>query len=94
MKQKFFLPLALAMLFSTAAWAHKIPIDRSEKIAGRQIQSIIQQFTNERGLLLEPNTATHKRHLPKSIKPEPPLGRVTPPMIFFNGLPRIFSDTD
>ena len=53
MKQKFLLPLALAMLFSTAAvWAHKIPIDRSEKIAGRQIQSIIQQFTNERGLLL------------------------------------------
>ena len=55
MKQKFFLPLALAMLLPTAAaWAHKIPIDRSEKIAGRQIQSLIQQFTNERGLLLEP----------------------------------------
>ena len=58
MKQKFLLPLALAMLFSTAAvWAHKIPIDRSEKIAGRQIQSIIQQFTNERGLL--PVSYTH-----------------------------------
>jgi len=95
MKQKFFLPLTLAMLFSTATtWAHKIPIDHSDKVAGRQIQSIIQQFTNERGLLLEPNTATHKRHLPKSIKPEPPLGRVTPPLIFFNGLPRIFSETD
>ena len=95
MKQKFFLSLTLATLFSTAtAWAHKIPIDHSDKVAGRQIQSIIQQFTNERGLLLEPNTATHKRRLPRSIKPEPPLGRVTPPLIFFNGLPRIFSETD
>ena len=60
MKQKFFLPFALAMLFATVvARAHKIPIDRSDKIAGRQIQRIIQQYTNERGLLLEPNTATH-----------------------------------
>jgi hypothetical protein len=95
MKQKSFLSLALVMLLPTAViWAHKIPIDQSEKVAGRQIQSIIQQFTNERGLLLEPNTATHKRHLPKSIKPEPPLGRVTPPLIFFNGLPRILSESN
>lgn len=92
MMQKFLLSLPLVFCCWVAgAWAQDIQISptNEEENTGRQVQNLIQQITNQRGSLLVPNTATHQQNPAKTIYAEPPLGRLTPPPIFFGGLPRV-----